>query len=137
MKLTHTFPGYFQARCGHRDQSRSIDRWIESCVNIVEVMEFRRRLGHTPWNVKPQDHFILLREADNRPLSELTRAKSRCGQLCSGLRQRSPIVIGSLEGLMHRTEGFFKRPADFLRRRQLNFHRVCSCFSFACPFRRD
>lgn len=47
------------------------------------------------------------------------------------------IVIGSLEGLMHRTGGFFKRPADFLRRRQLNFHRVCSCFSFACPFRRD
>lgn len=102
-------------------------------------MEFRRRLGRDAdrWNVKPQDHFILLREADNRPLSELTWAKSRCGQLCPGLRQRSPIVIGSLEGLMHRNGGFFKRPADFLRRRQLNFHRVCSCFSFECPFRRD
>ena len=70
-----------------------------------------------PGNVKPRGHFILLREADNRPLSELTRQKVdavgfvlACGDAAVAPRRS---VIGSLEGLMqHR--GIFQTPCSRL-----------------------
>lgn len=61
-------------------------------------------------------HFILLWKADNRLLSELTLAKSRCGRLCSALRQPLELlppttpaltVIGSLENSIRCTTGYF------------------------------